>query len=281
MTATGKKGFDILDIDRRIIYLVVVILLIAPLLSPLALPIRVNPITRDFFNEIDNLPPGSVVLLEIDIESGLVGELGAATIALGRHLFSKPDIKFIQVCFYRADAAIIFENTVLPAISEEDRNSKEYGVDWVNLGYIEGHETAMSALADDFLFPNTDAYGNSLAEMEIFNEVRSMADVDLYAAVGERVVYEALRQMVVPYEKHAVAATMAMSVPDLMVYYNAGIVKGIIPGLAGTAQYEYLIKKPGTALPSMDALSVAHIFLLLLITVTNIVYYTRKQGGIA
>lgn len=272
-----KKGVlgKILTIDRRIIWIIVIILMAWPLISPLGLPISVDTITMEYHDAIESLPPGSVVLASLDIESGLVGENGAQCSDTLQHLFDK-DLKFIQVCFYRADGAILFENAWLPQVNQHD---KAYGVDWVNMGYIEGHETAMSAFAANFLYPVRDFYGNDLKDLPLLKEVKSMEDVDLYIDIAAGDVDQALRQFATPYNVPAITGAMALGVPDMMIYRDAGIVVGILGGLPGAAQYEFIRKKPGLAIRGMDALSLTHVFLLCLIVLTNIVYVSMRVRG--
>ncbi len=272
MTSIESK---LLNIDRRIIWVVCVILIAVPLISPIGLPITIDGITQKYYDSIENLPPGSVVLATIDIEAGLVGENGDQCIDTLQHLFNK-DIKFIQICFYRADGAILFENAWLPKV---DQRGKVYGVDWVNMGYIEGHETAMTAFASNFNYPIKDAYGNNLADLPLMSEVLSMDDVDLYIDIAAGDVDQALRQFATPYNVPAITGSMAMGVPDMIMYMEAGIVYGILGGLPGAAQYELLLDNPGGAIRGMDALSAVHIFLLLLVTVTNIAYYSARMKG--
>jgi len=272
MTSIASK---ILNIDRRIIWVTCIALIVWPLVSPIGLPMKVDEITRKYYDAIESLPPGSIVLASIDIEAGLVGENGAQCTDTLQHLFDK-DIKFIQICFYRADGAILFENLWLPKVDQRD---KVYGVDWVNIGYIEGHETAMTAFAADFSYPVKDYYGNMLEGLQLMTEVKSMDDVDLYIDIAAGDCDQALRQFATPYDVPAITGAMAMGVPDMIMYMEAGIVTGILGGLPGAAQYELLLNKPGAAIRGMDALSVVHIFLLCLVIITNLAYFSLRSKG--
>jgi hypothetical protein len=272
---TEKQSTNpLLRIDRRIIWVIIVVLIAVPLVFPLGLPIAIDPISRGYFETIEELPPGSKVLFLHDFEAGLWGEMGAQGIATTQHLFEK-DIIWAQVCFYRADCAAIFETKTLP---EVDQMGEEYGVDWVNIGYIEGKETAMAAFAQDFTYPQRDHYGNTLDDFPIMQEMSSIEDVDLVVIIQSGIVDQMLRQLVVPYDVKAVIATMGMSVPDMINYYEAGIISGILGGLPGAAQYEFLRRDPGLAIVGMDALSATQLFLLILAVVTNAIYITQRES---
>lgn len=268
----------ILRLDRRIVWFIILICIFYPLIYPLGLPIHIEAVTKEYYQTVEDLAPGSVVVTTFDIEAGLWGEQGPQAITTLKHIFDKEGVRFIQVSFYRADCAVLFETMVL---SEVDRTKKEYGVEWINMGYLEGKETAMAAFASNFMYPAKDAYGTPLEELPLLQEVKSMADVDLYVTVqGSGYMETCLRQFSLPFDKPAIAGCMGMGVPDMMVYRDAGIVGGLLPGLSGAAQYEYLLKKPGLALRGLDSLSLAHIFLIALAIVVNIVYIaTRSSGG--
>ena len=120
----------LLNVDRRIIWIIVVVLLSYPIVKPIGLPISIDQVSKEYRDTIENLPPGSIVLACIDMEAGLWGELGPQAITTTQHLFDKEGITFIQVDFYRADAQVIFNTMVLPKVNQRN---KVYGVDWVNI----------------------------------------------------------------------------------------------------------------------------------------------------
>jgi hypothetical protein len=267
----------LLGVDRRYIYAIAIVLLVWPLLQPWMLPISIHPWTKEYYDTIEKLPPGAKVLTVIDFEAGLVGELGSQAVTTLQHLFDKPNLKFVQAVFYRGDCQVVFETQVLPKV---DKRGKQYGVDWVNIGYLEGKETAMSAFAANFMYAQKDAYGHPLDTLPLMKEIKSMKDVDLYLTIqGGDYILTSIRQFAVPYNKPCLAGSMSMTMPDLIPFKSAGIIGGILNGLPGAAQYEYLRKKPGIALRSMDALSALHIFLLGLIIVTNAAYFALRRRG--
>ena len=268
----------ILNLDRRIVWAIFVILLAVPLAYPIGLPLKVDKITQEYYDVIENLEPGAIVFCVIDLEAGLWGELGAQSITTTQHLFDMEGIYFIESLFYRADAQTVFETMIL---SEVDQKDKEYGKDWVNLGYIEGKETAMSAVGADFLYPGKDAYGNELSSLPLLQTVKSVDDVDLVLIIqGSGYNIASIRQFAVPYNKPSIMGTMSMGLPEILSYYDAGIVDGILSGLTGAAQYEFLRHTPGLAIRGMDAISLSHIFLIGLMLVVNILYISSRKEGV-
>jgi hypothetical protein len=75
----------------------------------------------------------------------------------------------------------------------------------------------------------------------------------------------------------------AVSVPGMMPFYPTQI-SGILNGLAGAGEYEYLLNLkygyPYAQGPSLDAQSLGHVLILLFIVIGNIGYLlTRSKGG--
>lgn len=76
----------------------------------------------------------------------------------------------------------------------------------------------------------------------------------------------------------------AVSVPGMMPFYLSGQIYGILNGLAGAGEYEYLLNRdygyPYAQGPSLDAQSLGHVLILLFIAIGNISYLlTRSKGG--
>lgn len=253
-------------IDRRIIYLILLILIIWPLLAPWGLPIHVDDSTVQYYDAIQSLAPGSTVFISYSVSAQPWGELGPLCIATYNQLFER-HIKFVMAMFETADAQIVFETMLLPNL---DTRGAKYGVDWVNLGFIAGQEVARAAVARDFLYPGKDAYGSSLADLPLLKQVKSIDDVAYYVGLGNPMVD--MRQMCVPYKKEALVGITSIMYPDIAPYVQAKVVRGLVNGLVGGGQYEYLLKKPGLATRGNDAISATHIFLLGLVIVTNIAF---------
>jgi hypothetical protein len=52
---------------------------------------------------------------------------------------------------------------------------------------------------------------------------------------------------------------------------------GLLAGLKGAAEYEYLINHPGTATSGMDAQSIAHLIIIIFIIIGNVSYWRNRK----
>lgn len=281
---TEKKSIldRIASPDRRIIYAIAIISIVIPLAKPVGLPITIAKESRAFYDVIEALPDGSTILCSPDMESGVFGELGPVAIANMRHLWTK-NHKLVFVFFYRGDGPIIFSNKVMTRVpgyvDETTVGDKVYGVDWVSLGYIEGHATAMAQLASDFHFISTDQFGNSIDDLPLLDEIQTAADFDLFIDIGGGDNADALAQFSIPYDLPAICGTLSVDYIGLLPYYLSGVYGGILMGMKGGAEYESLIGAPGLATVANDAISVTHLVLLSLLVIGNVVFFIRKNQG--
>ena len=78
-----------LQIDRRIIFMVIGVCTLLPLLFPVGLPIKISQEVRGVYDYIEGLPEGSVFLLSLDFDPASKPELHPQAIAILRHAFRK------------------------------------------------------------------------------------------------------------------------------------------------------------------------------------------------
>ncbi len=88
-----------LKIDRRYIFILVAIGVVIPLVFPLGLAVTVSPPVKNVYDEIENLKPGTPVLVSVDFDPSTEPELGPMTAAVLRHCFSR-DLKVIGMTFW-------------------------------------------------------------------------------------------------------------------------------------------------------------------------------------
>jgi hypothetical protein len=132
------------QVDRRILYLIVLACAMVPLLVGAQVRISVSPPVRGLYEAVDALPPGSYVYLAADYDPGSLPELYPMNIAFVEHLFSK-DVKIIAASLWAPGPPL--SQRVFDDIAP--RYDKTYGEDYVNLGFKEGREAVMVSVAED------------------------------------------------------------------------------------------------------------------------------------
>lgn len=262
-------------IDRKIIYLVLLIAVALPLLSPIGLPVSIGKETTGIYDAVEALQPGDVVALAFDYSPSSYSEMHPQAAAAFTHLMLKPGIKVVMLAFWETGPMFAQE-----VIDKLDLHGKQEGVDFVNLGYVPGGETAMSAFAGDIYntFPK-DYKGKAIASLPMMAGIKTGADIDLMIEItgGSPGVPEMIRQLQGPYGVKYAAGLPAISVPIYMPYMNSGQMIGLMSGLRGAAEYEMLLKEPGKGVAAMDALSATHLVMIAFILIGNIGYFVQKS----
>jgi len=102
-------------LDRRWIFLIVLLSAVLPLLFPLQLPAPAGKPVRALYDALEALPSGSVVLCSFDFEPGTEVELKPAAIATLRQLFQK-GIKVVGIALWPAGASEAQKSRKQPAM---------------------------------------------------------------------------------------------------------------------------------------------------------------------
>jgi hypothetical protein len=257
---------------RRLLYLITIILAAVPILVPLPPLVAVTPQTKRVFGYIEGLPSGSIVALVIGVDVGMWPDMEPATVAVVQHIVRRP-LKLVAVSFW-PDGPILTER----AFAAVNLGDDVYGIDYVNLGYLPGKETAMAAFAADIrAVIKSDFYGTPIGDILIMEEINSITDFDVVVYVIQADPSPLMRQWYAPYGIPIIGLTTTFARPYCMPYLIGGQMIGLVSGLRGGAEYEVLmgIKRWGSK--STTAMSVIYLFTVILVMVGNILYLYRER----
>ena len=261
--------------DRRIIFLLILLAVVLPLLFPLGLKIKVSEPVQGFYDAIEELAPGSIVLVSSEYDPSTMPEVYPMNQALARHCFSR-DLRIIGMGLW--PQGVPLNQASMEQAAEQ--YGKEYGVDFVNLGYKVGGIVVISAAAENMptTFPQ-DYAGRPVEEFEIMEGIKNFDNIDLVVSLsaGE----PGTRQWVMiaqgRYGKKVASGVTAVSAPAFYPYLNSGQLEGLIGGMKGAAEYETLIEQSGLGTQGMDAQSIAHGVIIFFIILANIFFIIGKR----
>jgi len=268
---------SIASLDRRWIFLAVGLLVILPLAFGFHIaPVEPSPRSRGFFDAIEKLPEGSTVLLSGDYDPSTIAENYPMHLAAARHLMRR-NIKIIALALYPAGPPLT--DQVLHLVGEEF--GKKEGIDYVNLGYKTGNELVMSSMGSSIprTFP-VDRRGISVAQIPVMKGIQNYEQFALLVNVsaGFPGTKEWVQQVVSRYHLPMVAGVTAVSAPEYYPYLQTGQLEGLLGGMAGAAEYEALIERPALAMRGMDAQSLAHVFIALMIILGNLAFLGKQPA---
>jgi hypothetical protein len=263
-------------IDRRIMYLLLALVIAAPLIWQAELPIIVSPAVQGAYDAVEAVPPDQIAVISIVWDSGTVAENRPQTEALMRHMFMR-NKKFAVLAFAPQGSKMAYDSG--ERIAEEMH--KEYGVDWVHWGYKPGGSmpTTIISMARDI--PGTigkDANGTPISQIPMMKGIKDIHDVGLIAEMTPSGTLEYwIAYVYGPYRTPLVYGPTAVMAPEGFNPLDAGQIKGMLTGMKGAAEYEKLLGRKDFATRAAGALSTSHVLIILLIVAGNIGYVSAQR----
>jgi len=265
-------------IDRRILYLLLALAVVLPLIIRPRTRIQVSEPVQDAFTAVDQLPPGSVVMISVDFDPSSAPEVQPMLIAILRHCFKK-DLKVI-VTGHLALGLPLAEIALSQVPAEY---GKVYGRDFVNIGYRPGYVAVMVGIGRELRdFFKTDYKGVPIDSYPFMRSVHTYRDIGLLVDLAHGATADAWIQYAGGrYNVKIIVGCTGVNAPNLFQYYHAHQIAGIIGGLQGAAEYESLVGKPGSATLGMPAQSAAHALVIVFLIIGNIGFLLarRRKGG--
>ena len=261
-------------LDRKLIFVLIALAVALPLIFKLGLPNKVTPEVKSLFERIENLEEGSILLVSFDFEASSFPEVQPLADAVLQHSFSR-GLRVIGISLLAEGTALGEE---LLKKNASDYN-KTYGVDYVFLGFRPQVTATILGLGEDFqnVFPE-DYYGNSTFELELTRGIKNYDEVVLLVSVadGDLPLYW-VNFAVARYEKDLAVLSTAVMATSFYPFLNSGQIKGLVSGLKGAAEYELLLGKPGMGSRGMDAQSMAHLLIVILVILGNLGFWLEKK----
>lgn len=265
----------LMDIDRRWIYLVIGIVTFIPMLVYLGLPVAVTPEVKAVYDRIQSLPAGSIVMVPMEFDPATAAELEPMARAVVRHCFSR-NLKVITTAF-QIDGVVLIERDLRNAAAEY---GKKYGVDYVYLGYKPSMDIVLLNMGENFRKPfPRDYYGNSIDDLPMmlgvnnYSNISCIVNINATSGADYWITYAAGR-----YGAPLALGVTAVMATDYYAFLQSKQLFGLMGGLKAAAEYEKLIGRPkDIANHSMDAVAVAHVFIIIFIIIGNVAFFA--SGG--
>lgn len=262
--------------DRRFIFLLVLIAVIIPILKPVGLPITTTAPVESIYNFVNKLPKGSVVWVGFDFYNSTRTECVPIASTYLEQAFSR-DFKVIVTSTIPDGNNISME--IVNKIAK--KFGKQYGKDFVILGYKPGAVILIKQVCDNLksLYP-TDVYGTPIDEIPMMAKINSAKNIDMVFTSTDNASFDSYVAVAsTQYHIPTAGGSTAVSVPMLYTFLNSGQILGLVGGLKGAAEYEKLINSPGMATSGMDAQSFVHMLIVLMILFSNVAYFHNKFAG--
>ncbi len=266
----------ILSIDRRVIFVLVAAGVALPLLLPVNLPVTVTPRVKAAFDAIDALPPGAKVLVSMDYEPDIMAELYPMSVAVLRHCFKK-HLQVIAMTLYPAGTGLGESALRTAAKAEGATLNKDYA--W--LGYKSGFQVVMIGIGENLrgMYP-VDFYGSPLDSIPVTRGVNSYRQMAMVVNLSGSSATDYWIQFAQGrFHAPLVIGCTAVMATDYYPYLSSKQVLGLVGGMKGAAEYERLMDIVGDARRGMDAQSLVHLIIALLVIVGNGALLLVRRAG--
>jgi hypothetical protein len=265
----------LVEYDRRIIYLLIFILVLAPLLQPFILPIEVSSGTRQYDEQLNNVKSGDNVMFLLDTEFSGYMELQSGIIASLRILLQH----HVNLCIIESHP----EATGIPQLIYDQlsdvmtQNNYVYGVNYIDLGYVFPNEAAVASASQDFHnIIRQDRNGNSI-QGTFLDNVNTWQDWTLISEYTTGIQSEAIVRHFGQSGTPIIVNVIGVMVSTSMPYLQTGIYKAVLQSMRGGAELEYLIAAPGPGLTAMNSFTLGHYMLMIAIVLGNIGYFGYRS----
>lgn len=268
-------------IDRKIIFIILAVVIIIPLLKPLGIISRASSRAEAVFNAVEALPAGKPLMISIDFDPGSQAELFPMLNAILRHAFAK-DVKVIVLGLWLTGMGL--GEQALSTVSQE--YNKVYGEDYVFLGWRSGILPVILGMGEDIkrTFP-TDYYGKFLDSLPMMNNIKNYRDIPFFITLsaGDPGMNTWISYAQARYGLKMGAGSTAVSAADAYPYLQTGQLTGLLGGMKGASEYEFLVREKGysqaltPASQAMDSQSLAHLLILILIVLGNVGYFFMRK----
>jgi hypothetical protein len=273
-------------LDRRWIFLLLLWAVLVPLyfigVTGKTFPEVPSALAAATFEEIERLTPGDPILLAFDYDPASEGELGPMATAFVRHAAEK-QLKMYFLALWPIGPQMI-DSTIAKVITA-DFPALVYGRDYVNLGFKSGNEGVIKVVVTNLReLYTTDSRGTGIQEIPMMAGITNIQQMKLIVNVsaGYPGTKEWVQYAATPFPAlRLVAGATGVQAPLLYPYVPRQL-PGLLGAIKGAAEYEKLVMDayggPNPAPKYLEALRrmgpqlVAHLLIIALIVVANVVF---------
>ena len=242
--------------------------------SGLEVEVEPSPYTRQMYEYIDSLPEGSVLMISFDHEASSLPEIKPVALAVIRHAFKK-NHKIIGVSLF-AEGTLIGYRLLHNTAKEFDR---EYGTDYLYLGFRPQYIAAILSMGKSIFATYPEDYlGQPYDSFSLGKRVKNYDDIAAIISVADGSRTTDWIEYGGQFNVNVIGAVTAAMVTTYDPYLASGQLKAMVGGLRGAAEYEKLNHEKGGGARGMLAQSSAHLYIVLLIVIGNVIYFRQRKG---
>jgi len=259
---------------RWLIFSGLAIVIIVSYIINIDLETHPSPLVKKSFEYLESLPESSVVMFCFDHEASSLPEIQPIGLVMLRHAFRR-NLKVIGLSTFAEGTAIGYMQMTKTA-REYDR---KYGRDYVFLGFRPQHISVFLAMGESIshAFP-FDYLGNEVDTLPLMKHVDNYDNIEMVVSLadGDRttqwIEYAGAR-----YNQAIIGGITAAMITSYDPYLSSGQLYATVGGLVGAAEYEKLFGQRAAGNRGVLAQTSAHIYVIAMIVIGNILYFSRRR----
>ena len=265
---------------NRVIYILILLAAVGAFLLPpnvagMGVMTSYETPTVGFYDQLSGLEKGSSVLAAFDYETGQAVEMDpAANVILGDLARRNIDVVAISTT---AVGARLAQTALLEAAAKNPTWLP--GQNFVNVGYLAGGEKGLKSLAESWLPPaRLDFTHLPVSASPLTSRVGSLRDFALVIEFsGSEDNLRWWMEQVQPSGQVPILAVVSAAVDaPARNYVQSRQLAGLLRGMTGAAELEWLLKQTGPTLRTVDAQSFVLVLVVLLLIAGNVSFLVRQ-----
>lgn len=264
----------LINIDRRVIFILVVLVVIIPMLFPFNMPLNVSEPTQKVYDYIDALPSGSTIMISFDYGPSSFAEPEPMAEVVMKHCFDK-GVKIIGLTL--DPQAVPLADKVMQRVAEEKEVT--YGEDYVLLGFRPGDTFVILGMGAEIASVFDSDYSgkpiNEIAMMQNiinYDQVSLLLDLAAGSTVEDWITYGNTK-----FDLKIAAGVTGVIVSQMYPYLQTGQLVGLMSGFRGAGEYEKLINATGDGTKGINTASFVHLLIIGLVVIGNIAFFVRRR----
>ncbi len=269
----------VLKLDRRWIFLLIAVSVSIPLFLHVQEKIPVTPEARGIYNSIEQLPPGSRVLLACDYDPGSAAEIQPMTVTFLKQALSRRLRVVIMGLWPQGpqQAEIALRDALAdPKVAAV---APKYGIDYINLGFQSGNEVVIQRMGSSIpaVFPH-DARGQDISQFPIMQGLKDFSSIAYVfnVSAGSPGTVEWVQFAGDRFHTRIGTGSTAVQAPQVYPYFPRQLT-GVLGGMKGAAEYEEITGFRGKGTSFMLSQSFAHVVVVLFIVIGNAAFFIHRK----
>ncbi|GMV37968.1 MAG: hypothetical protein AMXMBFR61_24760 [Fimbriimonadales bacterium] len=245
-------------IDRRILYLILIIVVSIFIVYPVSLPNQPLPQSRKLFDLINDAPDGSLVFISSGWTMSSRGESLPLYQALVR-LCMRKNHRIAVISLTEPAAAGFALSSLVEVAREKYHPPYIEGKNWVSLGYMPAGDAYIQSLTSNIqgALDKAEVRGQPATKSEMLKDVKSLKEFVVVVDVSASASYLLWVERVHGIVPLGLMCTGVMF-PEALPYQKSGQLAGVAFGARGAYDFETMMAEDPKLSPSEDAAKMAY-----------------------